>query len=72
MLITLNIEGMHCTGCQNRIQNALSNQPTIKNLQVSLENHQATFELTDEGSLDSIVELLTDLGFTVTDIQKGS
>ena len=35
---TIEIEGMHCEGCANRVKNVLSSIPEVKSCNVSLED----------------------------------
>ncbi len=72
MQVILKIDGMHCTGCQNRLQNSLELIKDIQDLQVSLEEKQATFTTSNEDNINKVIQKIEDLGFTVTSIKKDS
>ena len=64
--IELRIEGMHCTGCSERLQKVLSNLDGIKNAEVSFEKGMANIELNKEIiTLDEIKNAIVDSGFEV-------
>ena len=45
---TIEIEGMHCEGCVNRVTNVLSSIPGVKKCSVSLEDKKASLILSKE------------------------
>ncbi len=66
MKIKLNIEGMKCEGCMNRIQQVLNNIKGIENSHLSLKDATLSLELKQEKIVDEIIEKISELGFTVT------
>ena len=64
---TLKIDGMSCSHCEKRILNLL-NELNIKVIEVSAQNKTATIEVSDENSLHSIGDSLSDLGFDLIEI----
>lgn len=66
---TLNIEGMHCEGCTNRVKNALSDIQGIKEINVSLENKQAVIKSKKEIDPEMLKFIITELGFELKSIE---
>lgn len=62
--IKLKIEGMHCTGCSNRLEKVLNNTDGIEKATVSFEEKQAVIEY-DESQIDiaKIKETISEAGF---------
>lgn len=63
--IILNVNGMECKGCENRIQNAIKNMTNVKDV---IANHETgTVEIIPGGEIDvlKISEKINDLGFEV-------
>lgn len=62
--IILNVKGMMCEGCENRIKNALSNTEGIKNI---VANHkEGTVTITAVNiDIDKVKEKIEDMGFEV-------
>ncbi len=62
--IILKVEGMACTGCENRIQNALKTKKGIKEV---VANHQeGTVKIVAEDiDLEEIKQQIENIGFTV-------
>lgn len=62
--IILNVKGMMCEGCENRIKNALSNTEGIKNI---VSNHkEGTVTITAVNiDIDKVKEKIEDMGFEV-------
>ena len=62
--IKLKIEGMHCTGCSNRLEKVLNNTDGVEKATVSFEEKQATITY-DENQIDiaSIKQIIQDAGF---------
>lgn len=69
--LTLRIDGMHCGGCEDRVQNALSRAEGIRSVDADHEQVTATVTLVagqeDEQALREAVE---DLGYEVTGIDQ--
>lgn len=63
--INLQVEGMHCEGCENRIKNSLS---TIDGIDEVVANHNdgtVTIKTNKEVDLEKIKEIIDDLGFEI-------
>ncbi len=60
--IVLKIDGMHCDGCANRLQNALNKKENIKSAKVSFEKKQAEIEY-EKISKEEIEEYIEEIGF---------
>ena len=54
--IELNIEGMKCEGCVNRIKNALSIIKGIDSFDLSLENKKLTISVKKEKTIDEVIK----------------
>jgi len=66
--IELNVSGMHCTGCENRIKNAVSDIKNVKKVEANHENGKVkvTFKKDVEDSeKNSVVEAIERLDFKV-------
>ena len=63
--IILNVEGMACTGCENRIKNALALIDGVESVEASFEKHFVNVKLSKDVSLDIISEAIEDLGFSI-------
>jgi copper chaperone CopZ len=54
--VTLNVEGLTCVGCENKLFRSLNTIPGIRHLQTSLVMSQAEFDVdTDASSVSSII-----------------
>ena len=63
--INLKVEGMACTGCENRVKNALSTLDGVESVEASFEKCFVNVKLSKDVSLDTVKETIEDLGFTV-------
>lgn len=65
--IILNVNGMHCSGCEKRIENSLKQLKEVGSVTASCEKGTIIIEL--KASLDKkiIIQKITDLGFTLED-----
>lgn len=63
--ITLHIDGMTCTSCAERVQQALKNVPGVHTVSVSYPHHLAEIEADAGMSLDPLVAAVTDVGYRV-------
>ena len=64
--IEIIVEGMHCTGCSNRLERVLKNIDGVENARVSLEEKKAYIEFLDEKvSIENLKEAINDAGFEV-------
>lgn len=64
--IELNIEGMKCEGCVNRIKNALSTIKGIDSFDVSLKNKKLTLSVKKEKTVDEVIKKIKTLGFGIS------
>lgn len=62
----LNIEGMKCEGCVNRINNVLSLIKGVNDYNVSLEDKKVTLTVKKEKTLDEVIKKIEALGFGVS------
>lgn len=67
--IELKIEGMHCTGCSNRLEKVLNNIEGVTSAQVNFHEKSAIVNF-DEGkvTIEKIKENIEDAGFTAEEI----
>lgn len=63
--ITLQVEGMVCTGCENRIQNALKTMEGVKEVTASHEKKLVMIETDEMVQEQTIKEKIEDIGFSV-------
>ncbi|MBO5138160.1 MAG: heavy-metal-associated domain-containing protein [Bacilli bacterium] len=63
--IELNIEGMKCEGCVNRIKSALSTIKGMDSFDLSLEDKKLTLSVKKEKTIDEIRKKIEALGFEV-------
>ncbi len=64
--IELNIEGMKCEGCVNRIKNVLSTMKGIDSFDVSLEDKKLTLSVKKEKTVDEVIKKIEALGFSIS------
>lgn len=66
----MKIEGMSCSHCTGAVTKALEEVTGVSNVQVSLENKEASFDIEDGKVTDAALkELIEDLGYDVAGIQ---
>ncbi len=63
--ITLKVDGMMCSGCENRVQNALKTIGGVKEVKASHEEKKVVVTLKQEVEESVIKEKITDLGYEV-------
>lgn len=62
--IKLNIEGMHCTGCSNRLEKVLNNTDGVEKATVSFEEKQAIITYNENQiDIEQIKQAIKDAGF---------
>lgn len=59
----INVEGMMCSGCENRIQNAVKSMPNVSDVIASYTD--ATVKVIGEYDIEAVKEKINDLGFEV-------
>jgi len=65
----LYIEGMSCSHCQKRVEEALKKQRGVKDVEVSLRDKKAEVILDREISEREFREIIEDLGFKLKKIE---
>lgn len=60
--VVLKIDGMHCNGCSERLEKALSKKDGIINVKVSFKDKIASIEY-DKVNINNIEEYIEDIGF---------
>lgn len=63
--INLKVEGMMCTGCENRIQNAVKNMNGIKSVKADHTTGTVKIEAEDGIEETKIKEKIENIGFDV-------
>ena len=63
--IEINVEGMMCLGCENRIKNALENIHGIQSVVADHKNKKVEVICSSEVTENIIKEKIEDLGFEV-------
>lgn len=63
--IILNVEGMECHGCENRIINALKNAKLAEDVIANFETGIVEIDVKDSADINEIKEKIEDLGFGV-------
>lgn len=63
--INLKVEGMMCTGCENRIQNAVKNMNGIKSVKADHTTGTVKIEAEDGIEESKIKEKIENIGFDV-------
>ncbi len=63
--IELNIEGMKCEGCVNRIKNVLSMVKGLDSFDISLEDKKLILSVKKEKIIGEIIKKIESLGFDI-------
>lgn len=61
----LKIEGMMCTGCENRVQNALKTIEGVEEVKANHEDGSVKIKANDNVELSAIKEKVEDIGYEV-------
>ena len=61
----LNVEGMSCNHCKMTIENNVGNISGVTKVEVDLEGKKVTVEHEDSVSLDTIKNLIINLGYSM-------
>ena len=64
--IIINVEGMMCEGCENRIQNSLKSIEGIKEVKANYKEKTVTI-VGESVDIDKVKEKIEDIGFVVKD-----
>lgn len=65
----IKIEGMSCSHCQKRVEEALKKQREVKEVEVDLREKKAEVLLNQDMRERDVKELIEDLGYEVTKIE---
>ena len=63
--IIINVEGMMCGGCENRVQNALKNIDGVEKVVANHKKGTVTVTLNSEVEETVLKERIEDIGFNV-------
>ncbi|MGN1301087.1 MAG: heavy-metal-associated domain-containing protein [Clostridia bacterium] len=63
--IVIKVEGMACSGCENRVQNALKNIKGVEKVIANHTNGTVTVTSNNEVEEDALKEKIEDIGFKV-------
>lgn len=63
--IELNVEGMMCQKCENRIENSLAMLDGVKNVKASRMDKKVVIDAEDNVNQDEIVKRIEDLDYEV-------
>lgn len=63
--IKLSINGMVCTGCENRVKNALKTLEEVDNVEANYENGSVIISATKDLDKSKIIKKIEDLGFEI-------
>lgn len=68
MHTTLKVTGMHCEGCENKIQKMLPRIESVANVKADRNAESVEFEFNSSDSvLTAVKSKIDDLGYTVVD-----
>lgn len=62
---TIKVKGMVCTGCENRVKNALNEIEGIKKVDANFKTGEVKVEHDHEVSKEKIEDTILDIGFEV-------
>ncbi len=63
--ISLKVKGMVCTGCENRVKNALSIIDGVENVEADYKTGMVVITLSKDIKIQDIEEKIDDLGFEI-------
>ena len=61
----LKIEGMMCTGCENRVQNALKTIDGVEEVKANHEDGSVKIKANDNVEISTVKEKVEDIGYEV-------
>ena len=64
--IELNVEGMMCTGCENRIKNAVESIDGVEKVTANHETGKVEVTMSND-KIKEVKERIEDIGFSVLD-----
>lgn len=65
--LKLNVKGMMCTGCENRIKNAIGEIKGIKSVDANHKTGRVVINSDLEVNIEEIKSAIEDIGFEVTE-----
>ena len=65
--LKINVKGMMCTGCENRIKNAIGESKGIKSVDANHKTGQVVINSDNEVNIEEIKSVIEDIGFEVTE-----
>jgi copper chaperone CopZ len=66
--IIIKIEGMHCSHCIKRINDALLKIDNISKVRINLKNGEATIIYKDSIDINNIIKTIEDLDYKVCEV----
>ncbi len=63
--IILNVSGMMCGGCENRVKNAVGEIAGVKEVFADHNTGKVNIKMEDNTSVDEIKETIEDIGYEV-------
>lgn len=63
--IILKVKGIECSGCENRIQNAVKNIEKVESVTASHTKGTVTVNTEDDANIDEIKETIENIGFEI-------
>jgi copper chaperone CopZ len=63
--LILNVEGMHCSGCENRIQKAVSLVDGVKEVKANHETGKVIVNYEENTNIEEIKNAILDLDFKI-------
>ena len=63
--IVIKVTGMHCSGCENRIKNVLSDIEGVEEVKANYKDGIATINANESIDVSILNEKIKDLGFDV-------
>ena len=63
--IVLNVKGMACEGCENRIQKVIKDIEGVDNVKADHNSGKVVIKLNREISIEVLVDTITDIGYEV-------
>ena len=63
--IVIKVTGMHCSGCENRIKNVLSDIKGVEEVKANYKDGVVTVNANESIDVSTLNEKIEDLGFNV-------
>ena len=63
--IVIRVNGMHCSGCENRIKNILSDIEGVEEVKANYKDGIVTINANESIDISTLNEKIEDLGFNV-------